>query len=93
MFSAVQTSISSSKLLFVAGLGYGQIFATVMVLIYYCSLMALTAFYFVQSFAAELPWSTCAEEWDMCVDSKKTEGNVSAPVNLTGRRSSSELYF
>lgn len=47
------------------GLGYGQIFATIMVATYYCSLMALTAFYFVQSFAAELPWATCSEEWDM----------------------------
>lgn len=86
-------SISSILLLFVAGLGYGQMFATVMVLIYYCSLMALTVFYFIQSFASELPWSTCADEWDMCFDSKNSGGNVSDAVNLTGRKSSSELYF
>lgn len=75
------------------GLGYGQIFATIMVATYYCSLMALTAFYFVQSFAAELPWATCSEEWDMCFDSKKTEDNSSNAKNLTGQRSSSDLYF
>jgi solute carrier family 6 amino acid transporter-like protein 5/7/9/14 len=79
-------------LLFVAGLGYGQMFATVMVLIYYCSLMALTVFYFIQSFASELPWSTCAEEWDMCFDSKNGGGDNDTR-NLTGRKSSSELYF
>jgi solute carrier family 6 amino acid transporter-like protein 5/7/9/14 len=75
------------------GLGYGQMFATVMVLIYYCSLMAITSFYFVQSFAAELPWSTCAEEWDMCFDSKPGANNESKVGNLTGLKSSSELYF
>jgi solute carrier family 6 amino acid transporter-like protein 5/7/9/14 len=68
-------------------------FATTMVLIYYCSLMALTAFYFVQSFASDLPWSTCAEDWDMCFDSKKSGDNASENANLTGRKSSSELYF
>ncbi|XP_021912916.1 sodium-dependent nutrient amino acid transporter 1-like isoform X1 [Zootermopsis nevadensis] len=75
------------------GIGYGQTFATVLVLSYYCSLMALTAFYFVNSFAADLPWSTCAEEWDMCFDSKKTEDSVNASTNYTDRKSSSELYF
>lgn len=75
------------------GLGYGQMFATIMVLIYYCSLMALTVFYFLQSFASELPWSTCAEEWDNCFDSKGAEGNISDAANRTGYKSSSELYF
>jgi len=81
-------------LLFTTGLGYGQVFATVMVLLYYCSLMALTAFYLVQSFAAELPWATCFEEWNYpCFDSGKTGHNSSYERNLTDMRSSSELYF
>lgn len=75
------------------GLGYGQMFCTIMVLTYYCSLMALTVFYFFQSFAADLPWSTCDKEWDMCIDSKKSDNNNSRIANLTGYRSSSELYF
>jgi hypothetical protein len=81
---------NSYFLLFTAGLGYGQMFATIMVLLYYCSLMALTAFYLVNSFAAELPWATCFEEWNnTCFDSKRT-GDNSSNTNL---RSSSELYF
>lgn len=55
--------------------------------------MALTVFYFVQSFSADLPWSTCDEKWDMCIDSKKSEDSNSSITNLTGYRSSSELYF
>lgn len=55
--------------------------------------MALTVFYFVQSFASELPWSTCAEEWENCFDSKGAGGNISDGVNRTDHKSSSELYF
>ena len=76
----------------IPGLGYGQMFATTLVLTYYCSLMAITIFYFFQSFASELPWSTCDPIWTDCFDSK-TEENGSRPTNLTGLKSSSELYF
>jgi hypothetical protein len=55
--------------------------------------MALTVFYFFQSFAADLPWSTCDRDWDMCSDSKKTEGNNSEVADATSYKSSSELYF
>jgi solute carrier family 6 amino acid transporter-like protein 5/7/9/14 len=75
------------------GLGFGQMFCAVLVLTYYCSLMALTVFYFIQSFAADLPRSTCDEKWDMCINSKKSEDKNSSITNLTGYRSSSELYF
>lgn len=77
-----------------AGLGYGQVFATALVVTYYCSLMALTIFYFIQSFTAELPWSTCDEKWeDYCFNSKKDNNSGNVTVNLTGYKSSSELYF
>ncbi|KAJ4442665.1 hypothetical protein ANN_04254, partial [Periplaneta americana] len=75
------------------GLGYGQIFATILVLTYYCSLMALTIFYFIQSFASELPWGVCREEWDKCLDSKKMDSNNTTNENMEGYKSSSELYF
>jgi solute carrier family 6 amino acid transporter-like protein 5/7/9/14 len=68
-------------------------FSTILVLTYYCSLMALTVFYFLQSFASDLPWSTCDKEWKMCFDSKKAENNNSGVENGTGYKSSSELYF
>lgn len=94
IFTAVKSPNLIHILLFTAGIGYGQMFATLMVAIYYCSLMALTAFYFVQSFAAELQWSTCLEEWGhMCYDSKNTENISLNDKNFTGLRSSSELYF
>ncbi|XP_063223427.1 sodium-dependent nutrient amino acid transporter 1-like isoform X2 [Bacillus rossius redtenbacheri] len=74
------------------GIGYGQMFATACTLTYYCSLMALTSFYFVMSFSAELPWARCKPEWQPnCFDSVKTENstfNFSASL-----QSSSELYF
>ncbi|XP_049772380.1 sodium-dependent nutrient amino acid transporter 1-like [Schistocerca cancellata] len=74
------------------GVGVGQLFANLMVLCYYCSLLALTTFYFVMSFNSELPWSRCRPEWgDICFDSVKGSGNNT--VNVTGKRSSSELYF
>lgn len=76
-----------------SGLGFGQMFCTVLVLTYYCSLMALTVFYFLNSFAADLPWSTCDKEWDMCIDSRKGEYNNSGFSNVSGYKSSSELYF
>ena len=69
-------------------------FATVMVLSYYCSIMAVAAFYLVQSFADQLPWSTCFEEWvDICFDSVMKEEDSSDNKNLTGLQSSSELFF
>jgi solute carrier family 6 amino acid transporter-like protein 5/7/9/14 len=76
-----------------SGLGFGQMFCTILVLTYYCSLMALTVFFFLQSFASDLPWSTCDKEWDMCINSGKGEYNKSGIANVTGYKSSSELYF
>lgn len=75
------------------GIGYGQIFATVMVLLYYCSLIAITGFYLVHSFYEELPWSTCDHDWvnaDTCFPSRRTDGNH---TNITKLSSSSELFF
>lgn len=73
------------------GLGYAQIFAAFCVVTYYCGLMALTLYYLVASFQAELPWSICQPEWqDYCIDanSNRTRQNGSVPV-----QTSSELYF
>ncbi|XP_076757146.1 sodium-dependent nutrient amino acid transporter 1 isoform X1 [Xylocopa sonorina] len=81
------------------GLGYGQAFAALCVVSYYCSLMSLTLYYLVGSFQSELPWSFCREEWqDQCVDAaskdndtnKITGSDVNYNVTL---RSSAELYF
>ncbi|XP_072761035.1 sodium-dependent nutrient amino acid transporter 1 isoform X2 [Anoplolepis gracilipes] len=85
--------------------GWAQFCSTVALATYYSSLMALTFYYLIASFSAELPWATCLKEWgDICVDSSTkrnhsvtAEGNVTIFDNpLNGSRnlqSSAELYF
>ncbi|XP_012058557.1 PREDICTED: sodium-dependent nutrient amino acid transporter 1-like [Atta cephalotes] len=89
------------------GVGWAQFCSTVALATYYSSLMALTLYYLIASFSAELPWATCLKEWgDACVDSSTkrnhnannaTEGNIDILNNfLNGSnkfQSSAELYF
>lgn len=89
------TSKSSVKMWALApgfkGVGWAQMFSMISVGTYYCSLMSLTLFYLIQSFTSQLPWSTCLEEWEGCVDSVKSNDSV---VTRNGTmRSSAELYF
>ena len=71
-------------------MGYGQIIATLSVVTYYCSLMALTVFYFIMSFNKVLPWSVCDDAWadDNCIDA--TNPNVTF---MNNSQSSSEQYY
>ncbi|CAL8126748.1 unnamed protein product [Orchesella dallaii] len=48
---------------FFKGVGYGSMIATMAVLTYYVSIMALTVYYFIVSFQKTLPWSLCDEAW------------------------------
>ncbi|KAJ6637659.1 Sodium-dependent nutrient amino acid transporter 1 [Pseudolycoriella hygida] len=77
------------------GIGVGQILSTVCVITYYASLIALTLYYLVASFAKELPWSTCLEGWGSdCVDSRpKSFDNITTYAADTRQISSSEIYF
>lgn len=77
---------STNRLL---GIAFGQIFASVNAAFYYCSIMALSIYYLVQSlpFAAELPWAKCRSEWENCVDV------ISSNVTSNGSVSSAELYL
>lgn len=60
--------------------------------------MAITLFYLINSFTANLPWVECNDEWNetlierniTCVPSKENDFEV--PENTT-TASSSELYF
>ncbi|XP_059478116.1 sodium-dependent nutrient amino acid transporter 1 isoform X3 [Neocloeon triangulifer] len=65
------------------GVGIGQLVSTTGVFTYYCSIMAITMFYFFASFTAELPWARCGEGWVDCADSFGSNGSIS----------SSEIYF
>ncbi|XP_018371466.1 PREDICTED: sodium-dependent nutrient amino acid transporter 1-like isoform X2 [Trachymyrmex cornetzi] len=89
------------------GVGWAQFCSTIALATYYSSLMALTLYYLIASFSAELPWATCLKEWgDTCVDSSTkrnhsadntAEGNTDILNNfLNGSdkfQSSAELYF
>ncbi|XP_068201394.1 sodium-dependent nutrient amino acid transporter 1-like isoform X2 [Palaemon carinicauda] len=74
----------------VKGVGIGQLVGNWSVVTYYCSLMALCVFYFIQSFSSVLPWSVCDyENWadENCVDAS---GNMTF-TNTS--QSSSEQYY
>lgn len=108
MFLGQFTSQSSIKIWelnpMFRGVGTGQLIASICVITYYSSLVALTVYYFFASFASLLPWSVCLPEWgSQCVDStpKALPGMIgfSRSANLydefeSNRSiSSSELYF
>ncbi|XP_003427814.1 sodium-dependent nutrient amino acid transporter 1 [Nasonia vitripennis] len=74
------------------GIGYAQVMVLVGLASYYCSLMALTMFYLIASFQAELPWSKCRPEWGPnCLDSTRNK-SIPIPKNVS-LKSSAELYF
>lgn len=64
---------------------------TIYIITYYCCLIAMTLFYMMASFRAELPWSKCLPEWKGCVDSKPDPMlNISTDDKAI---SSAELYY
>lgn len=74
------------------GVGWAQMFSTIAVGTYYCSLMSITLYYLIGSFQSQLPWSTCLKEWgDSCIDSAGSY-NISQK-NGTELITSAELYF
>ncbi|XP_050448006.1 sodium-dependent nutrient amino acid transporter 1-like isoform X1 [Cataglyphis hispanica] len=86
------------------GVGWAQFCSTIALATYYSSLMALTFYYLIASFSAELPWATCLKEWgDTCVDSSTKRNHSTAEESadildnlLNGSsklQSSAELYF
>nr|AAO39513.1 RE33779p [Drosophila melanogaster] len=74
------------------GVGYAQLLALGVLATYYASVMALTLRYFFDSFASELPWSFCREEWgDGCVSAsggQPLQGQLSRNFS-----SSTQLYL
>jgi solute carrier family 6 amino acid transporter-like protein 5/7/9/14 len=75
----------------VLGIAIGQLCGTACISTYYCSLIALTLFYMIKSFAAQLPWSFCWSQWkEKCVDASALIPSENRTSNAT---SSSELYF
>ncbi|KAJ8668094.1 hypothetical protein QAD02_009757 [Eretmocerus hayati] len=82
------------------GVGCAQMFSMVAVASYYCSIMALTLHYLFSSFALQLPWSRCLDEWTTCAHSSESQSETTIIDNHTminssmGKlMSSAELYF
>lgn len=46
------------------GVGFGMVIISAIVCVYYNVIIAWTLYYFVMSFAWELPWSTCNNSWN-----------------------------
>jgi len=90
-------------LLALTGVGWAQFCSTIALATYYSSLMALTLYYLIASFSAELPWGTCLEEWrNECVDSSNRNHNANSTMEKNSfdnfldndkLQSSAELYF
>ncbi|XP_020712549.1 sodium-dependent nutrient amino acid transporter 1 isoform X2 [Ceratitis capitata] len=78
------------------GVGYGQALATICIITYYSSLLALTLYYLAVSCQSVLPWTHCRPEWgSYCVDSNPI-GRVRDVTTLNSTiqlQSSSEMYF
>lgn len=80
------------------GIGYGQLIGTICVATYYCSLMAITLFYLVNSFTSDLPWADCSDDWTeylqsrgaVCISSRNSTNDYDENVT---KFSSSELFF
>ncbi|ODN04846.1 Sodium-dependent nutrient amino acid transporter 1 [Orchesella cincta] len=70
---------------FFKGVGYGSMIATMAVLTYYVSIMALTVYYFIASFQKNLPWANCDEKW-------AGEGNCNGTGSAT-TQSVPEMFF
>ncbi|CAH1100654.1 unnamed protein product [Psylliodes chrysocephalus] len=77
------------------GIGIGQVIGSTCVASYYCSLMAITFFYLINSFTNNFPWTTCQDSWSNYLNSRNITcvdiNNPSSVGNIT--ISSSEMYF
>lgn len=63
---------------------------------YYCALMAIILYYFVNSFTADLPWASCWPEWNTknitCIPASSRDNNITIEDGMIAI-SSSELFF
>lgn len=76
------------------GIGWTQAYAMGCLSTYYCSIMAVTMYYLINSFQTVLPWAKCMLEWgEGCVDSDKSFRDVNSTLSNVTRVSSAALYF
>lgn len=67
------------------GVGFGMVIISAIVCVYYNVIIAWTLYYFVRSFAWELPWSHCNNPWntERCFVRWSDNGNESLASNVT----------
>ena len=79
------------------GVGFGMVIISAVVCVYYNVIIAWTVYYFVLSFAWELPWSTCNNDWNTpnCYTRSGNNSNFTNQANITDNktRSPSEEFF
>lgn len=70
------------------GLGITQMVTNLCAMSYYAVVIAITVFYFSQTFHEDLPWSSCNEKWSKyCFN--KSEDNTNETIKVT----SEQMYF
>lgn len=65
------------------GVGYGMVMVSGIVSVYYNVIIAWSLYYLLMSFRAELPWSTCGNEWnnELCFSSVQSPWNQTFGMN------------
>jgi len=88
-------AINRLKCLFVVGVGVGMVIISGIVCVYYNVIIAWTLYYFVQSFAWQLPWSNCNNTWntEFCIDGRYGNETINMTNTSVKGRSPSEEFF
>ena len=71
------------------GIGHGMVIMTGIVAIYYNVILSWAIYYFAMSFASELPWSTCNNDWNTDNCYLRIMSNTSSVENQTNLLSQS----
>lgn len=102
--SVIYLSVHHISAVVLSGVGFGMVIISAIVCIYYNVIIAWTVYYFVLSFAWELPWSTCNNDWNTPACYTRSGNNshydgfnasaaAAANVTLNKTRSPSEEFF
>ncbi|CAG2182355.1 unnamed protein product, partial [Oppiella nova] len=88
------------------GIGFAQMFSTAYIIIFYNYLMALTIYYFTQSFQDPLPWTECQPEWSPTGTCSANTTTTTSPISsapdirflgdddaIQSQKSWAELYY
>jgi solute carrier family 6 amino acid transporter-like protein 5/7/9/14 len=72
------------------GVGYGMVLISGIVCIYYNIIITWTIYFLFRSFAKELPWATCDNEWNTEHCALHAKPHINMTVNMTEHYSTME---